>query len=461
MDKSRITIEEEYIATRKKSFKLYQRAKELIPSGVEHDGRYIKPFPFYVARADGARKWDIDGNELIDLWSGHGALILGHNDPKVTAAIIEQVKKGLHYSACHELQIKLAELITQLVPCAEKVRWMQTGTEAIMLAIRMARAYTGKDAVIKFRGHFHGYWDEGMLGVRPPFNVPMSIGMPKESLSHVILVDHNDSEGVRRTIKETDVACVIMDPIGHGFVVSNRPGFLEEVRQITRENGVLLIFDEIVSGFRLAPGGAQEALGVVPDLAVLAKSVGGGLPSSLVVGKREVMDVMTFRDDKEHDRFHRVISQGTHCATPIICAAGLATLEILSTGKPQAYMNKLGAMLRKGMNEAIKKHRVSGCVYGNFSIARIFLGHDCPYLGKCDTVNCTFPDHERLDSGTAPEVRHAMHLAMLLNGVDYIRGFQTLFLNAALTEEDIERVIEAFENSLMRLKGEKILPTAS
>jgi glutamate-1-semialdehyde 2,1-aminomutase len=153
-----MTIEEEYQETRKKSKSLYDRAGKVMPGGIEHDSRFIRPFPFYVERAEGAIKWDIDGNELIDLWSGHAALVLGHNPPSVVTAVTEQMKRGFHYSSCHELSLKLAELIVKLLPSAEEVRYMQSGTEANMLAIRVARAYTGKNKVIKFRGHFHGYF---------------------------------------------------------------------------------------------------------------------------------------------------------------------------------------------------------------------------------------------------------------------------------------------------------------
>jgi len=452
------SIQKEYIATRRRSQQLYERACKVIPSGVEHDGRYMNPFPFYVARAHGARKWDVDGNELIDLNSGHGGLLLGHNHPDVVAAITEQAKRGLHYSSCHELLIEIAEILVQLIPCAEKVRWLHSGTEVSMLAIRLARAYTGRSKIVKFRGHFHGYWDEGMLGVRPPFDVPMSIGVPKEAFRNIILVDHNESEGVRRAIEETnDVACVIMDPIGHGFVHTNRPGFLEEIRQMTKEKGVVLIFDEVMSALRPAPGGAQEAYGVIPDLTILSKTLGGGLPMAAVVGKKEIMDVLTFRDDREHDRFHRVISQGTHSATPILCAAALATLKVLQTGETQIYLNKLGSVLRKGMNEVLQKNGIPGCVYGNFSIARLFIGHRCSYLRKCDTINCTFPDSEKLDLGTSPEIRRPLYLAMILNGVDYLAGLGNMLLNAALTEEDIEKILQSFDRSLLRLKEERIL----
>ena len=453
------TIEKEYISTRKTSEAMYLRARQCMAGGISHDSRHLKPFPFYVERADGARKWDIDGNELIDLWSGHGAFVLGHNHPDVVAAVTEQARKGFHYSACNKLEVALSEMVVRLIPCAEKVRLMQTGTEANMLAIRIARAYTGKNNLIKFHGSFHGYWDEGVCGVGAPFAVPMSIGVPKEHMDNVLLANHNSSEDVLRLIDETDdVACVIMDPAGaHSIRIANRPGFVEEVRRITKDKGVVLIFDEVVSGFRYAPGGVQEIIGVTPDLTTLGKALGGGLNMSAVAGKREIMEVLEFTDDADHNRFHRVIDQGTHSGSPVACAAGLATLKLLKTGKPQANLNRLGAILRKGMNDAIKKHDIPGCVHGNYSVNHIFLLHNCPNLGKCDTVDCTFSDYEAIDRSTPVDVRRLLYLANILHGFDYMVGGGMLLLNAGLTDQDVESVIMAFARSLTRLKEEKIL----
>jgi glutamate-1-semialdehyde 2,1-aminomutase len=412
-----------------------------------------------VERAEGARKWDLDGNELIDLWSGHGAFVLGHNPPSVVDAVNHQSKQGFHYSACNELSLKLAELIVELLPSAEQVRYMQSGTEANMLAIRLARAYTGKNKVIKFQGHFHGYWNEGVVGVRPPYETPMSIGVPEESMSNMLLAEHNNSEQVSRLISENDdIACVIMDPTGHAFILPFNPEFIKDIRQITEDKGILLIFDEVVASFRYGPHGVQGIIGVTPDLTTLAKVIGGGLPLSAVAGKREVLDLISFTDDRERNRNCRVISQGTHSGNPVVCAAGLAYLGLLADGEPQTYINTLGTMLRKGMNEVIRKHDIRGCVYGHFSTARSFLSHDCPYLGECDGEDCHYPDLAQLDAGSPLELRRSLHLAMLLNGVDYSGGGTgTMFLNAALKERDIEKVIAAFDHSLKRLKIEKLI----
>ena len=450
-------IEQDYIATRPKSQKLYACAQKLIPSGVSHDARTLRPFPPYFERAQGAKKWDVDNNIYYDMGLGHGALILGHNHPEVMAAVNQQIDKGFHYSGCHELEINMAEQIIKLVPSAEKVRFQQSGTEANMLAVQIARAYTGRKKLIKFKGHFHGYWNEGTLAVKAPFDAPMSIGVPEELTSNVILVDHNDSENVKQIIGNTDdIACVIVDPAAHGFTFSNRPGFLQEIREITREKNVVLIFDEVVSGFRCAPGGLQELLAITPDLTTLAKTIGGGLPVSAVAGKKEILDMLTKTGDYNHDRFRRVISQGTHSGNAVALAAGLATLKVLSCGEPQRRLNNLGQVLRKKMNDTIKKHSIPGCARGNYSLTRIFLMHNCADFSTCNFVNCTYPDLERLDKGSPSQVARNLWLALLLYGVDLLGG-SSLFLSTPLKEEDIERIVDAFDKSLLRLKQEKIM----
>ncbi|MFH1003548.1 MAG: aminotransferase class III-fold pyridoxal phosphate-dependent enzyme [Chloroflexota bacterium] len=452
-----MTIETEYIAKHPTSAKLYQRGLKVMPSGMGTDARRTVPFPIYVNRAQGSKKWDVDGNEYLDLWSGHGGLLLGHNHPAVVAAVQEQLPKGFHYSACNELELEMAELVCKLVPCADKVRWATSGTEANMLAIRIARGYTGKKKVIKFRGHFHGYWNEGVLGVRPPFNSPMSIGVPEENLSNILLADHNSSEDVRRLIEENDdVACVIMDPICHAFIMPNRPGFLEEVRQITREKGVVLIWDEVVAGFRLAPGGAQEVFGVTPDLVAFSKTVGCGLPYGAVAGRAEVMAVMEYTGDAEHDRFHRVMSQGTHGGNAVVSACGLASLKILATGEPQARMNRIGAMLRDAMNQVSQKEGVPACVYGDYSIGRVVVGMASPEGARFDMTNSLFRDHEKIDAGTSAKVRGKLYLAMLNNGVDYLPA-GTYWLNAAVSEKDVDRIAVGYGRSLASLKKDGMI----
>jgi glutamate-1-semialdehyde 2,1-aminomutase len=444
------TIEQEYVETRPKSRALYERARQFMPSGVAHDGRAITPFPFYVERADGPRKWDVDGHAYLDCWSGHGALILGHNHPAILRAIMEQAPRGLHYSACHELELRWSELIRSIVPGAERVRFTMTGTETTALAIRVARAATGRSRIVKFRGHFHGVHDAVVSGVKDPFELPMTAGVPAETLSTTLVARHNDLAHVRELLDEHEVAAVILEPAAaRSMVVPTDPKFLVALRELTRARGVVLIFDEVVTGFRLAPGGAQQYLGVTADLTCLAKAVAGGLPGAALTGRADLMDGIAFSGDAKRDRTRRVADQGTYSATPLIAAAGVAALEILKTGDVQRELNGKGDRLRAGMNQVLKTRGIRGCVYGFASIFRIFLGADTHELGVVDYRM----DEARLDRGMGA-VGNALHLAMLLEGVDYNRGSAIGWLNAAMTDRDVDTMVEAFDRSLERVSRE-------
>jgi glutamate-1-semialdehyde 2,1-aminomutase len=447
------TIEQDYADARPGSRALHERAVKRMPSGVAHDGRSFTPFPFYVARADGARKWDVDGHEYIDCWSGHGALMLGHNHPAVLTAIQEQAKLGTHYSACSEIEVRWAELICSIVPGAERVRFMMTGTETTALAIRVARAFTGRHHVVKFEAHFHGLHDAVMAAVKDPFEIPVSAGVPPSTLSTTLVARNNDLAHVEELLDEHEVAAVILEPAGaRSMTVPTNPAFLKALRRLTRERGVILIFDEVVTGFRMAAGGAQEYYGVTADLTCLAKAVAGGLPGAALVGRADLLDAITLKGDARRDRVERVADQGTFSGTPLIAAAGVAALEILKTGEVQRELNRKGDRLREGMNQVLKTRGVVGCVYGASSIFRIHLGASAEELGlPTYTMDAT-----RLDRGMGP-LGGALHLAMLLNGVDYSRGASHGWMNGALTDKDVDLIVDAFDRSIVRLREEKKL----
>jgi len=447
------TIEQDYADKRPKSKALHERAAKRMPSGVAHDGRSFTPFPFYVARADGARKWDVDGHEYIDCWSGHGALMLGHNHPAVLKAIQEQAKLGTHYSACSEVEVRWAELICSIVPGAERVRFMMTGTETTALAIRVARAVTGRNHIVKFEAHFHGLHDAVMAAVKDPFEIPVSAGVPPSTLSTTLVARNNDLAHVNELLDDHEVAAVILEPAGaRSMTVPTDPAFLKALRRLTRDRGVILIFDEVVTGFRMAPGGAQEYYGVTADLTCLAKAVAGGLPGAALVGRADLLDAITLTGDAKRDRTRRVADQGTYSGTPLIAAAGVAALEILKTGEVQRELNRLGDRLRAGMNDVLKTHGVVGCVYGTSSIFRIHLGATAQELG----IPTYTMDVTRLDRGMGP-LGGVLHLAMLLNGVDYSRGASHGWMNGAMSEKDVDMVIDAFDRSIVRLREEKRL----
>src|SRR5262252_1068244 len=349
------TVLDTYRALHPKSRALYERARSVIPGGITHDGRYLPPFPVYVDRALGSHKWDVDGHDYIDYWMGHGALFLGHCHPAVVKAIQEQAARGTHLGASHELEVRWAELITKLVPSAEMVRFTMSGTEATHLGLRIARAYTGRPKVVKFMGHFHGWHDGVVAAVNPPYDVPMSAGVPSAVLDQVLLCPPNDIKAVASLLERGDVAAVILEPAGgQSGTTPTIPGYLHELRALTTRNGAVLIFDEVITGFRYAPGGAQAYFGVTPDLTTLAKIVAGGLPGGALCGRRELMSMLTFRGDADWDRSQRVAHAGTFNANPLSAAAAIATLELVADASLQAKANKAGDELRRELADTMK-----------------------------------------------------------------------------------------------------------
>ncbi|HYU21447.1 MAG TPA: aspartate aminotransferase family protein [Chloroflexota bacterium] len=440
-----LTLDEEYRQKFASSGALYQRAREVIAGGITHDARAFAPFPVYVDRAEGARKWDADGNELLDYWMGHGALILGHSHPDISEAVAEQVRRGTHYGACHEIEVEWAELVHKLIPSAEKVRFTMSGTEATMLAMRDARAFTGKNKVLRFQGHFHGWHDYGMIGYQPPFETPTSAGIPDAVGASMLTARPNDIEHVRELLEaDDDVGTVILEPAGgsNGTVPTN-PEFLRQLRALTAERGMVLIFDEVITGFRYAPGGAQEYYGVTPDMTTLAKIVAGGLPGGALVGKAEVMEIQQFSGDAKRDRYQRVLQQGTFNANPLCAAAGVACLKHVATGKPHEYANRLGERLRSDLNDLLRRLGIPGLIYGETSVFTIMLG-----AGIEEAVRTS-------DVGVLMGARGAAALlrkGMLLEGIDLMRSGG--FTSIAHTEADIDRTVSGFERVVGRMQRE-------
>ncbi|HIE30380.1 TPA: aminotransferase class III-fold pyridoxal phosphate-dependent enzyme, partial [Candidatus Poribacteria bacterium] len=299
------------------SRKLYQKASTLFPNGVTHDGRYLQPYPIYVERAKGSKKWDVDGREYIDYWSGHGALLLGHGREEVVKAVTEQVALGTHLGACHRKEVEWAELVIDMVPSAEKVRFTSSGTEATLMAIRLSRTFTGKNKLLKFAGHFHGWHDQVILGANPPYETPPP-GIIKEVVDTTVIRPPNDIEAVEKTLQtDNDIAGVIIEPTGGGFGTIPTGGeFLKQLREVTSRYSVILIFDEVISGFRVAPGGAQEYYNVTPDLTTLAKILAGGLPGGAVAGRNDIMELLENRKDPEWKSNKKMPHPGTFNANP-------------------------------------------------------------------------------------------------------------------------------------------------
>ena len=440
------TIDDAFRKRFARSAELYERSRKAIAGGITHDSRNFVPFPIYIERADGSRKWDVDGNELIDHWMGHGALLLGHNNPQVAAAVAEQVHRGTHYGANHELEVAWAEQIGRMVPNAEWVRFTMSGTEATMLAIRDARAYTGREKIIRFAGHFHGWHDYAMVGYQPPFDTPTSTGVPKAVADSMLVAYPNHIDSVRELLDAHpgQVAAVILEPGGgSNAIIPTNVQFLRDLRALTAQRGVVLIFDEVITGFRYSPGGAQQVYGVTPDVTTLAKIVAGGLPGGAVVGKRDILQVQTFKGELHKDRFERVLQQGTFNANPLSAAAGLNALQIVAEGWPTEQANEAGEQLRAGLRDVFERRGVAGVVLGEASVFQILLGE-----GMQEAADTT--DVQRLMAGRGAV--NTLRKAMLLNGIDLMRSGG--FTSIVHQDEELSKTIAAFDRALEALQRE-------
>ena len=428
-------IERQFHDLHPNSARMHEEARNLFPNGVTHDARRQDPFQLYYTHAEGPAKYDIDGNRILDYFPGHGALILGHSRPEVVRAVQEQMARGTHFSGSTELEIQWANWVRELIPSAEKVRFHSSGTEADMMAIRMARAYTGKSKVIKFDDHFHGWSDylvAGSEGIG---------GIPKETLSTMIVLPPNDIETFERTLQTNDdIAAVILEPTGaHMGLEPIEPEFLHQLRDVTERYGVILIFDEVVTGFRTARGGAQEYFGIMPDLTTLAKILGGGLPGGAVTGKADIINMIEDRPgDPDFNRDGRIAHNGTFNANPVSAAAGIAALEIVAKEPINDIANARAAQLKDGLNETLGRMEIPGSVYGVASL--MFLKFD-------------LDDHGLPAANNADRLKQ-LNLSLLNHGVQAGNRF---ILTAAHTETDIAQTITAYQSAFTELRAEGLI----
>jgi len=340
---------------RSKSEKLFAEALKYIPGGVNSPVRAFRAVggqPFFVNRAKGARVWDVDGNELIDYVCTWGPAILGHAHPKIIAAIKTAADQGTSFGIPNPLEVTMAKLICSLVPSVQKVRMTNSGTEACMSAIRLARGFTRRDKIIKFDGCYHGHVDSLLVKAGSgalTFGHPDSAGVPAAFTQHTIVVPFNDVEAVKAAFaaNKGDIAGIIVEPVpGNAGLYLPNPGYLEFLHEITKNNGALLIFDEVMTGFRLAPGGAQERFGITPDLTCLGKIIGGGLPVGAFGGRAEIMDCLA--------PLGPVYQAGTLSGNPLAMAAGIAALEELRSGGAYRQLEELGSQFEAGLKAAAK-----------------------------------------------------------------------------------------------------------
>ncbi len=440
----------EYINHYPKSKELWERALK-VSRGVHHDSRFNDPFPLYGSRASGTRIYDVEQREYIDYTMGHGSLLLGHSHPLLLKAVQDYLSQGTHYGLEHEINIRWAELIVSLIPAAEWVEFVMSGTEANMLIAQLARAYTGRSKIVKFSGHFFGWSDHLYAGVKPPYDQPVAGRLAPvfdEAISEAtVVIKNNDLDALKKEIAKEDVAAVFLEGAGASSGSIATPSYLlQEARKITETNGTLLVIDEVITGFRWAPGGYQEVEGVIPDLCALGKIVSGGLPGAAVCGRKDIMEMLQIKPDNANwNRHKRVIHSGTWNGNPLSAAAGVAMLNELSSGTPQKKATSSASLLAEGMREEMKKRNIRGCVYNVKSTLNVFIGT----CRGCTDYVC-YDDQKNMD----PALIQAMFRHMRLNGVNFQRGVKC-FVSAVHTQEDIEMTIEAFGRILDGLLKDK------
>ena len=422
------TIEDRFYELHPKSAVLAEQARAHFPDGVTHDTRRFSPFPVFMDHGLGPRKWDIDGNEYIDFRTGHGAMILGQAHPAVVKAVSEQMTKGTHLSASTELELGWANLIKELMPSVEKLRFTSSGTEAVMMAFRMVRAHSGKTKIVKFQEAFHGWADGPYVG--SDADVPDN-GIPDEVRETMVVLPY-DIAAVERAIEGDDVAAVI-----YQGDVPIQPSFLEQLRELTTQKGVILIFDEVVSGFRWSRSGNQGRFNITPDLSTMAKILAGGLPGGCVGGRADIIDMIGKG---------KIAHPGTFNANPLSAAAGKTALGIVASEPIGETADTLAQRLKDGLNDTLVKLEVPGCAYGVSSVIRMRLGVD----HECDQEFCS--EGGRAGAGYSGNVIPTLDQALLNEGV-YGRATQWA-LSATHTEELVDQTVSAFERALMQVRSE-------
>ena len=449
----------DYKARTPGSATLFERARKVLPSGITHDARYLDPYSIHVARAAGPRKWDVDGNEYVDYFGGHGAMLLGHSHPAVVEAVQRQMELGTHYGSSHELEVRWAELVSELIPCAEKVRFTASGTEASHMAIRLARAWTGKEKIVRFVGHFHGWHDHVAAGATSHYDGGSPPGVVQSVTDLSILMPDADVSAVVKLLEtRDDIAAVMFEPSGASWgQVPLPPGFLEAIREVTARRGVIMLMDEVITGFRWSSGGAQKALGVTPDLCILAKIVAGGLPGGAVAGKRELLDQIDFQVQAGRKR-EKVSHPGTYNANPLSAAAAVTALTLLRDEDLAGKANRTATELRAALRAVLVEEGVPWGIYGDSSTFLIY-----PNPTGEDVDPATFDPlalgFAKLKGAKSSALSGKIRMGLMSHGVD-VMGAPGGFVSATHGGAEIEKTVAALRGTVRALKAEREIKAA-
>jgi glutamate-1-semialdehyde 2,1-aminomutase len=424
----------------KRSTELFLKARNVIPGGVNSPvraGRNVGVDPPFIQRGDGCYLWDADGTRYIDYVCSWGPMILGHRHPEVIQALNDALENGTSYGAPTELEVGLAEMIVEAVPSIEMVRMVNSGTEATMSAIRLARGFTGRDIVIKFDGCYHGHTDSCLVSAGSgvaTFGIPGSPGVPEDLARLTISLPFNDLSAVEQAVDRfsDEIAALIIEPIaGNMGVVLPNEGFLEGIRSVTTKHGILLIFDEIITGFRVSPGGAQELYDITPDLTCLGKIIGGGLPVGAYGGRRDIMSQVAPEGD--------IYQAGTLSGNPLAMTAGLVTLRILKNREIYDKIEEKSALLFAGLDDAAQQAGVGLIINRAGSMGSIFFGKSPVF----DFESAKSTDSTKYVSFYREMLAQRIYLAP--------SPFEALFVSAAHNEKTITKTIDAAFQSFKRL----------
>ena len=425
---------------RKKSVELYRRASALIPGGVNSPVRAFRAIgisPTFVDHAKGSKIWDVDGNEYIDYVGSWGPMILGHVHPKVIAALKRMAPKGTSFGAPTPLEVELALKVKSAFPSVQLVRMVSSGTEAVMSAIRVARGFTGRDKILKFEGCYHGHSDSLLVKAgsgATTFGIPDSLGVPEDLAKHTLTASYNDLESVRTLVSRhpEQIACIIVEPIaGNMGVILPERGFLEGLRKICDEQGILLLFDEVISGFRVAYGGAQELYGIKADLTCLGKIIGGGLPVGAYGGKEEIMETVS--------PLGGVYQAGTLSGNPLAMAAGFETLKLLKNKKVYQDLEKRTAYLTEALSRSAEEKGLPVTINRSTGLFTLFF------------TEGPVKDYQTAKMSNTKRFGQ-FFIEMMEQGI-YLppSQFEAWFISLAHTRKDLDRTIEACDSAFGKI----------
>ena len=414
------------------SLSRYERASRTLAGGVASGlRRSVRPYPLYFDRGKGSRVWDVDGNEYIDYGLAWGPLILGHAPDCVVEAIQRQAPRGLTFGAQHDLEYEVSELLTEIIPCADLVNYMNSGTEILQVALRLARAVTGRTKYLKFEGHYHGWADQVLVSYHPaagdPSDTPVPVAKGQLPHDHVVIAQWNNREDVERVLAQHQVSAIVCEPLlANSGCIPAEPGFLQFLRDISTRHGALFILDEVITGLRVDLGGAQTRYGITPDIATFAKAVGAGTPLSVIAGRREYMNVIATGE---------VVHAGSMNGNPVTLAAAKAAISYLRDNSGTVYprLRQLGEKLSSGLAQALRQAGHNAVTTGDGPVFTLHIQQDAPH---------TYRDTLKADK----QVYSDFALALLDEGVQVLTDARW-YISAAHTEQDIDATLRAAERA--------------